>query len=144
VSSGVPTPPASISLSRPDGAPLLRSFTAALAQIDEAPACMRCRGLARPVSDTPPIAPAGWSAGAIGEPDAVRPTTGPGHLPEVRLPVPPASPGATPWSSRSPPRSSEPPAARSCLQVAGAVPSGPGTSSRLPGVTPRTPEVCSG
>src|SRR5215472_13477966 len=28
----------------------------------------------------PPIAPAGWFAGAIGDPHAVRPATGPGHL----------------------------------------------------------------
>jgi hypothetical protein len=31
----------------------------------------------------PPIALAGWFAGAIGDPHAVRPTTGPGHLAKV-------------------------------------------------------------
>ena len=52
---------------------------------NEAPARMRCRGLAWPSSADPPIAPASWSAGAIGDPRSVRPTTGPGH--PVKIPV---------------------------------------------------------
>jgi hypothetical protein len=92
----------------------------------------------------PPIAPAGWFAGAIGDPHAVRPTTGPGHL--ARVPVA-RSPSPNPALLLDP---------RGCPQVTQSLllgprfPSGcksrpepPGASSRSPRVTPRTPEVSS-
>jgi hypothetical protein len=83
------------------------------AQKDEAPACMRCRGLARIDQRNSPIAPASWAAGAIGDPRAHLSATGPGHPPEARLPGPPApasvlspEPQGCPCGPRRPPPNS--------------------------------------
>jgi len=74
-------------------------------------------------------------AGAIGEPHPVRPTTGPGHLPEGRLPDLPAHPELLLGSSRLPPRALE----LSCWPEVASEPRSIPRLSKLPPAFPEFP-----
>ena len=91
----------------------------------------------------PADCPGELAAGAIGEPHPVRPTTGPGHLPEVRLPGLPADLELLLWVLRvSPEVIRVLLLTRSCLRVTERS-EAPRASSKFPGVSPRSPEVVS-